>query len=359
MTPSARWSAESGKHFPASVGGRTVRLAEGGSAGSCLGDAVTYADLATTPHRHEVFFYDVDSELVDAVASHLYAGLSDGEPVVVIATAPHLAALGTALSARGVDVPLARATRSYLTLDAAETLDLFMVDGSPDVDAFARVVGGVLDGAPRVGSPVRAFGEMVALLWNQGNVPGAIALESLWNDLAEHRQFSLLCAYPTAALGSAELSDVNRLCQLHFDVLTPSSYAPFASGTGDGAATTSGVFVAAPGAVAAARQFVTEALTSWGESHLVWDGALIISELATNAIVHGGSPFRASIRRAGNVVRIAVEDVGPGLPQHRTVLHDALGGRGLAIVEQLALRWGCDRVDGGKVLWAELEATSE
>ncbi|MGZ5403535.1 MAG: MEDS domain-containing protein [Nocardioides sp.] len=304
-----------------------------------------------------MFFYDVDTELVDAVASHLHAGLIDGEPVVAIVTAPHLAALDAALSARGLDVSGARATGSYLALDAAETLDSFMVDGTPDVDAFTRVLGGVLDGAPRVGSAVRAFGEMVAMLWHEGNVPGAIALESLWNDLAEHRHFSLLCAYPTTALGSADLSDVHRLCRLHFDVLTPSSYAPFSSGVEDDAAT-SGVFVAAPAAVAAARQFVTEALTSWDETHLVWEGALIVSELATNAIVHGGSPFRASVRRVGTVVRIAVEDVGPGLPQHRTVRHDALGGRGLAIVEDLALRWGCDRHDGGKVLWAELDAAS-
>jgi hypothetical protein len=48
------------------------------------------------------------------------------------------------------------------------------------------------------GSAVRAFGEEVALLWSQGNVPGAIALESLWNDVVDHQRFSLLCAYPRA-----------------------------------------------------------------------------------------------------------------------------------------------------------------
>ena len=320
---------------------------------------MTYAELAATPHHHDVFFYDVDSELVASVSAHVGAGLSDSEPAIVIATAPHLAAIDAALNSHGVNVSLARATGSYLALDAAETLDSFMVDGSPDAARFTRVVGGVFDAAPRVGPAVRAFGEMVALLWHQGNVPGAIALESLWNDLAAHRQFSLLCAYPTTALGSAELCDVNQLCHLHSAVLAPSSYgSPFSSGTGDGAATSSGVFVAVPEAVAAARQFVSETLTSWGEKHLVWDGAVIISELATNAIVHGGSSFRASIERAAHVVRIAVEDVGPGLPLNRRVPQDALGGRGVAIVEELALRWGCDRLDGGKVLWAELAASS-
>jgi anti-sigma regulatory factor (Ser/Thr protein kinase) len=319
---------------------------------------VAFAGLATTSHAHEVFFYDVDHELVAGVANYVRAGLSDGEPVIVVATRAHLAAIDATLTRHGVDVSLARATGWYLALDAAETLETFLVDGSLDADRFRMVVGGMLDAAPGGGS-VRAFGEMVALLWQEGNVTGAIALESLWNDLATSRQFSLLCAYPTAALGSAELADVNQVCQLHSAVLPPSSYgSAFSSGTRDGAATSSGVFVATPEAVAAARRFVSETLRSWGENRLVWDGALIMSELATNAIVHGGSPFRASVQRAARVVRIAVEDVGPGLPQSRRVAHDALGGRGMAIVEELAHRWGCDRLDGGKIFWAELESSS-
>jgi hypothetical protein len=57
-------------------------------------------------------------------------------------------------------------------------------------------------------------------------------------------------------------------------------------------------------------------------------------------------------------VRIAVEDVGPGLPQSRRMLQEALGGRGVAIVEDLSHRWGCDRLVGGKVFWVELETSS-
>ena len=325
-----------------------------------FGGAVAHADLATTSHRHEVFFYDVDFEMVAGVADYVRAGLSDGEPVIVIATTAHLAALDATLTRQGVNVSLARATGWFLALDAAATLDSFMVNGSPDPDTFRTVVSGVLDAAPTTGSTVRAFGEMVAVLWHQGNVAGALALELLWNELAEHRQFTLLCAYPTTALGSAELGDVSQVCRLHSAVLQPSSYgSAFPRGAGgNGSAISSGVFVAMPEAVAAARRFVSETLRSWGENRLVWDGALIVSELATNAIVHGGSPFRASVERAARVVRIAVEDVGPGLPQSRTVPHDALGGRGMAIVEELAHRWGCDRVDGGKVFWAELETSA-
>ena len=324
-----------------------------------FGDRMAHTELATPPHDHEVFFYDVDSELVAAVADYVGAGLSDDERVIVIATAPHLAALDAVLHDRGVDASLARTAGTYLALDAAETLDLFMVGGSPDVNKFMSAVGGVLDAARADSSTVRAFGEMVALLWHQDNAAGAIALESLWNDLAGHQQFSLLCAYPTTALGAAELGDVNDVCRIHSAVLPPSSYASLPSiGVEGGAATYSDVFVAVPEAVAAARRFTTATLTSLGENHLVYDGALIISELATNAIIHGGSPFRASIERAANVVRIAVEDAGPGLPRSRRAPDDALNGRGVAIVEELSSRWGCDRLNGGKVLWAELESAS-
>lgn len=313
------------------------------------------ADLATTSHPHEVFFYDLDGELNSAVAEYVGAGLSAGEPVIVVATAAHRAAIEATLSHDGVNVSRARATGRFVALDAAETLDSFMVHGLPEVNRFARVAGAMLDAAPGL----RAFGEMVALLWHQGNVSGAMALETLWNDLAEDRQFSLLCSYPAAVLHSAELRDVNRMSHLHSAVHPPSSYgSEITSGREDAAATTSRVFVGVPEAVAASRRFVADTLTSWGQDHLVGDGALIVSELATNAVIHGGSPFRATVERGARVVRIAVEDVGPGVPHSRRMPDDALSGRGVAIVEELAHRWGCDLTHGGKVFWAELETAT-
>ena len=320
-----------------------------------LGTALAQAGVGTTPHHHEVLFYDVDHELVAAVARYGSAALAAGEAVVVVATATHVAAIDAALYGRGTDPSLARAAGTYRTLDAAETLDSFMVDGTPGHEPFMRVIGGVLDEARRAGSEVRAFGEMVALLWHQGNVAGAIALESLWNDLAQQQRFSLLCAYPASGLTAAELGDVNEVCRLHSVVHPPFSYeSEGRSARETGVATRSGVFVPAPEAVAAARRFVRQTLTSWGETHLLADGELIVSELATNAVIHGLSPFRTSVERTAHAVRIGVEDAGHGLPRRRTATPDAPGGRGVAIVESLAHRWGCDQLDGGKVFWAEL-----
>ena len=313
---------------------------------------MAHAGLATPAHEHAVCFYGFDSELVANVADYVASGLSTRVPVVVIATGAHRAAIDDALSDHGVDASVARATGAYRALDAAETLATFMVDGAPDADRFTTAVGGVLETARAGGSTVRAFGEMVALLWHQGNVAGALALESLWNDLAAEHEFSLLCAYPTTALGTAGLGDVHAVCHQHSGVLPPANYG--ARPTNGDAATRSDVFVAVPEAVAAARHLVRDALETWGEDHLVPDGTLIVSELATNAILHGGSPFRASIARSADVVRIAVEDAGPGLPRGRSAPQDAMDGRGIAIVQELSQGWGCDRSDGGKVFWAEL-----
>ena len=304
-----------------------------------------------------MFFYDEDHELVASVARYVIEGLSVGEPAIVDrhrrtprcpGRSPprprHRRAVGAGQ----------RATTSRL--DAAETLDSFMVDGSPDAGRFMKVIGGMLDSTRRVGADIRAFGEMVALLWHQDNVTGAIALESLWNDLADRQQFSLLCAYPTTALTTAGLGDVHEVCRLHSDVLPPvRATAPEHPPATRPRRPSSDVFVALPEAVVAARRFVRGALTSWGEGHLVGDGELIVSELATNAVLHGGSPFRASIEWSPHVVRIAVEDAGPGFPHSHRASPDAPSGRGVAIVEALSSRWGCDRVDGGKVSWAELE----
>ena len=323
-----------------------------------LGGALAHADVAS-PQHHEVFFYDEDKDMSLAVADYAAAGLREDEPVIVIATAPHLAAVEAALSNDGVDVSLARARGAYLTLDAAETLDSILVDATPDAGRFAMAVSEVLDAATVHGPGVRVFGEMVSLLWQRGDVSGAMAIESSWNALAAHRQFSLLCAYPTSALGSAGLGDVDQVCRLHSAVRPPPSYASApADGVNGVVATASAVFVAVPEAVYAARQFVRQTLTSWGDSHLVWDGAVIISELATNAVIHAGSPFRTTVERSTDIVRIAVEDVGPGQPRSRRVLQHALGGRGLAIVEELSHQWGCDRLDAGKVFWVDLEVSS-
>lgn len=317
---------------------------------------------SAVPHDHAVNFYDRDDDLLAAVVDYAAQALRLGERLVVVATGPHRRALDTALVDLGVDPHRARETGRYVALDAAETLATFMVDGSPDPGRFTASVGATVAAARADGSTVRAFGEMVALLWDSGNVTAAVELEALWNDLGQQHEFSLLCGYPVAALDQAPLADVSRVCDLHSAVVPPLSYdspAPPLPGhrdPGDGERTE--VFVPVPGAVPAVRRFVVDVLEAWGEGDLVADAALVTSELATNAVRHGASAFRASVSRSRGVVRVAIEDVGTGRPVRRVATPHDPGGRGVAIVEILAHRSGCDAGADGKTVWAELCATS-
>ena len=190
-----------------------------GSAGSICPMATDTASFKITPPRpaythpaieqHAVQFYEDDDFLLESVTRLMATGIGDGDCAIVVATAEHRAALDARLLRRGLDMNAARRRGAYVALDAEETLTRFMVGNAPDPEKFHDVVGSLIERSLQ-GPPlrrVRIFGEMVALLWAEGNAAAAIELERLWNDLTERKAFSLLCAYPMkafAAPGQAE-----------------------------------------------------------------------------------------------------------------------------------------------------------
>ena len=174
--------------------------------------------------EHFVQFYEEDSFLVDSVAGFIGSGLRGGEAGIVIATPAHRAALDARLKELGVDPIAMKASGQYLSLDAAETLALFMVAGMPDPVLFEQSVGKIVRRAAD-GTTVRAFGEMVAELWNDGNSVAAIRLEELWNDLARTCAFSLFCAYPMSAMrGANNAAPLMHVCSQHSRVIPAESY---------------------------------------------------------------------------------------------------------------------------------------
>lgn len=315
---------------------------------------------------HGVDFYDREPEIVDAVAAYVLEGWARHETVVLVATEAHRRDTDAALAAAGVSPMAARAAGHYVTLDAAETLRTFVVDGVPQPEVFATQVGGLVAGALGRGRPVRVFGEMVALLWQDGNVTGALALESLWNALSARLPFTLLCAYPSQVLGASWLSDLHQLCVLHSQLEPPASYAGTDLSRDDPQGRPSRVFLPSPQAVPAVRRFVTAVLQSWDEEHplsrvgqndaegIIADTLLACSEMATNAVLHARSPFLLSLNRSANGVLVAVEDAAGGSARRQASPPTALGGRGLAIVQSVADRWGCEPLAHGKVVWAEV-----
>jgi anti-sigma regulatory factor (Ser/Thr protein kinase) len=309
--------------------------------------------------QHAVHYYDDEARFIDLVSGYLADGLQAGEHAAVIATSPHRHALEEALESR-IDVKAACESGSLTMHDAALTLNLFMKDGQPDGRRFEASVKRLLADAD--GRPVQAFGEMVALLWEQGNVPAAIRLEELWNELLGRERVSLWCAYPTTALTGASLGELNQVCHLHSRVLAPSGYDSGTAvpeeerwpGLEDLVDLRSTVFVPAVEAVGATRRFVAATLEAWGLDRLEWDAAQVVSELANNAVCHAGSPFRVLVRRVPDGVRIGVQDAGLLEPRTQQAADDAVDGRGMAIIAALSEDWGCDRLADGKFTWADL-----
>jgi anti-sigma regulatory factor (Ser/Thr protein kinase) len=309
------------------------------------------------PHQHAVSFYDHEYELVDTVARFVAEGLAQHQRVVVVLTEPHRVAVESLLCVLGVDPQVEHRAQRYIALDAEMTLGAILDGDIPDVGRFEQSIRGFVSDAREDGSEIRMFGEMVNLLWQRGNVAGAIQLEGLWNDLLAEDPFELLCAYPSTHLSGSRLADVNAVCARHSSVAPPHSYVS-GDDLGEPATTLSRVFLPVPESIAAVRRFVSRILGRWREPDLVADATLISSELATNAILHARSPFRVSVDRSVGVICISVQDAAGGLAEQQEVPAEALNGRGMAIVEALSRRWGCDNLPSGKVVWAEIGPTA-
>ena len=173
---------------------------------------------------HFVQFYRTDDYLIDCLAGYVAKGLLGEENAVVIATGAHRLALEDRLRLKHVDVANAVIAGRYLSLDAQEVLAKFMVNGRPNPDAFRDVVGELVRNATAGGKPLRAFGEMVALLWAEDNREAAIELEQLWTDLGSQHRFSLFCAYPADCVTPKDgRPGLEHICRTHSCLIAPAA----------------------------------------------------------------------------------------------------------------------------------------
>jgi hypothetical protein len=162
--------------------------------------------------------YENDGVFLDTLEGFVSGGFRGGETVVVIATAPHLYALDYRLQATGHDVPALRLTGQYIPMNARVALNSFLVEGFPDDALFDASITRVVEAAQAGGTRVRAFGEMVALLWADGARGATVRLEQMWNTLCLDKGLSLFCAYPRDANGHSE--SLGEIRALHSHVIT-------------------------------------------------------------------------------------------------------------------------------------------
>jgi hypothetical protein len=178
---------------------------------------IFWAEIA--PCEHMVQIYSQDNAFLDALEGFAAGGLGAGEGVVIIASPSHLASLESRLRAAGINVELAILQDRYIALDADRTLRKFMMRGWPDDVLFEQVVTDLLKRAGGGGRRVRAFGEMVALLWEEGHTGATVRLEHLWHRMCHERGFSLFCAYPRVGFTQDADMSMREICAAHSKVL--------------------------------------------------------------------------------------------------------------------------------------------
>jgi hypothetical protein len=145
---------------------------------------------------HIVQFFGSDEEYVRAAGHYLHEGLTAGDTCVAVATAEHHRKLDAYLAGVGLDAAALSAEYRYIPLQAEPTLQTFF-DARTGIDheRFHRQFNLLMSQAAARGQPVRLFGEMVALLAEQGHPAEAIRLEELWNELSRQHNFTLFCSY--------------------------------------------------------------------------------------------------------------------------------------------------------------------
>jgi len=154
-----------------------------------------------------VRIYADDDELLDTVVPFLAEGLEAGDPAVVIARRAHLDEIDARLM-----------SELLVTAEADETLAAISSDAGIAHADFERVVGSMLERvtAELPGRTPRVYGEMVDVLVERGETWQALALEVMWNALAEKHTFDLLCAYRLDVFERGpQLMPLPDVCRLH------------------------------------------------------------------------------------------------------------------------------------------------
>jgi hypothetical protein len=339
-------------------------------------------------HRHVVQFYDRDEELAETAGDYLAGAIAEGGAAVVVATPGRCAGFEAQLAAGGVDVGAARRSGTLVCLDATRVAPRLTRGGRVDLAAFATQFRPAILAAGEASGPVRIYGEVVALLWAAGQVNAALELEGLWNELGQQIPFSLFCGYPRALVESSQHQGaVAEICRLHRAVVGrpraggpeagplpidhPGSSPPATGGSAAGGSAAGGsaagqslsrvhwadvtrTFAGRREDTRAARYFALGMLRPWRDEQLAADAALVVTELATNAVLHAGSAFSVSLTLSGSAIRISVGDTLPLGPAGVGQELAATSGHGLGVVAAIATRWGVETVPSGKAVWAEL-----
>jgi hypothetical protein len=172
------------------------------------------------PCSHVVQFYETENIFIELLTQFVLDGLQRDETIVIIATEEHVTLLTERLQREGTDLFGLQVREQLIIEDARQTLSSFMVGAHPDEILFRHVIGDLVAKASKRKRPIRAFGEMVVLLWDAGLTDATLELEHLWNDLQQTQAFLLFCAYPRKSFVNNSAAILN-ICGTHSKIVAP------------------------------------------------------------------------------------------------------------------------------------------
>lgn len=170
---------------------------------------------------HVVQMYETEDSFLDALEVFVVEGIRNNDAVIIIATPEHRAALADRLERSGVNVAAAASNGQFIVRDARSCLARFMFDGWPAESRFNAMIEELLANARERHPTVRAFGEMVALLWEEKLYRATMRLEHMWTQLCQRESFPLFCAYPKASFDSADPADCREVHNAHTRACPP------------------------------------------------------------------------------------------------------------------------------------------
>lgn len=175
--------------------------------------------------NHYAQFYLTPEFLVERIAKFASLGLTHEAGVIIIALPEHIYLLKKTLE-KDFDLERLAARGQFVVKDANEALALFMENGRPDPERFEAAMGSVIREMSQKFSLVRAYGEMVNILWEHENKQATFELEALWTDLAQRHNFSLLCGYSMKNFAKENVTgDFSNVCGCHSHVYPDETYA--------------------------------------------------------------------------------------------------------------------------------------
>lgn len=186
--------------------------------------------------RHLVQIYRDHGFLADAVAAWLAPALEAGGGAILVCTPPSRARVLAVLDAAGARATAAHAEGRIAILDAADLWARICPAGTLDVPAFkalAAAHAARVRAACPAGGPIRAWGELVDLLWKRGEPAQAERLESAWNEVIDAEGIRLLCSYEMDNLAPrTHGGDLRRVCASHSQLVPEEDYARFEKALG-------------------------------------------------------------------------------------------------------------------------------